>query len=110
MKIKIKKNFYKIFFDIKQDVDYFGKTCFAAKEIHLCIFGTKEFLKKVVRHELTHAFLFEYGISPNWLDYNEKAYEEESVCDIVAIYSEDILKLANKICAYFDGVRDAKIR
>jgi len=48
--------------------------------------------KMVLIHELTHAFVWCYGL------YNSKI-TEESMCDFVACYSELIINYANKILA-----------
>lgn len=47
-------------------------------------------LKKVISHELTHAFMFSYHVSLS-ID------EEELLADLVATYGEDIINLSNKI-------------
>lgn len=44
--------------------------------------------KKVLIHELTHAFLYSF-----WLD--QAKITQEVLCDFVSAYSEQIIKIAN---------------
>lgn len=53
-----------------------------------CLYGA--FLKKVLLHELSHAYMFEYNV-------NLSVKEEEIVCDIIANYGEDIVYAANTV-------------
>ena len=52
---------------------------------------TDRTFKRVLLHELVHAYLFATQMSV------PDAFNEEQLCDFFAIYSEKILDLANKI-------------
>lgn len=49
-----------------------------------------DFLRKVICHELTHVFMFEYNIFI-------KLEAEEFICDFVATYGTDIINLTDNI-------------
>lgn len=53
-----------------------------------CLHG--KFLKKVLLHEISHAYMFEYDVTLT-ID------QEELVCDLIATYGEDIVGTANEI-------------
>lgn len=80
------------------------------KKIHLPDFGTRDFLKRVLIHKLTHAFIFEYSLMLNTYKAIDKSFEEEKVCDMFSSYAEEIISLSNLIMAHFAGVDGAKNR
>jgi len=67
-----------------------GCTNLNTQTIYLSDLLNGDFLKKVIRHELCHAFAFSYGISMT-LD------EEERLCDFIATYGIEIIELADMV-------------
>lgn len=108
MKIRVNRVNYNIYVDIEKNQDISGKTSLSEKEIHLPVYGKKEFLKMVVIHELMHAYVFEYALIGNYYDFFEKSLEEERLCDIMAVYGEMILNQAELIFSYCLGCRNVK--
>lgn len=51
-----------------------------------------EYNKKVLRHEITHAFLYESGLSGNSLQYENAWARNEEMVDWIAIQFPKILK------------------
>lgn len=51
--------------------------------------------KETVLHELTHAFIFSYGLD------NNSFQEEEFICEFIAIYAEDIVRISKDIISFF---------
>jgi len=99
MKVKINNTVYTIK-EIKNpheavdhDEEAFGMTVFS----QALIFLEKNLVPSVKRstliHELTHAFLMEYGAN-----HEHKSVEE--VCDIMGAYADNIVRIANR---YFGG-------
>lgn len=75
--------------ELQQDNGFFyGAVHFPTQRIFLNQALTLHILKKTLRHELAHAFLFEVGI-------NVEAITEETVCDFVGAFGEEIYKLQN---------------
>lgn len=54
-----------------------------------------EFLRKVLTHEVTHAYIYSYGI---FLD----VMQEEMVCDILASYARDIIRITDEVYKKFN--------
>ena len=48
--------------------------------------------RRTLVHELTHAFLFSYG-----LHSGADGFDEEAVCDVVSIYGREIIAAADRI-------------
>lgn len=74
--------------DGKQTIGY---TDYINQKILLLKHLSQEQKRITLRHELTHAFLWSYGLGA--------MYEElplEIVCDFVGIYSGEIVEIANK--------------
>ena len=67
-----------------------GVTDLNQMSIFLCDRLKGNFLKKVLIHELVHAFMFSYN-------YHLTIEEEEFVCDFVASNAEDILEYSKDI-------------
>ena len=61
-----------------------------AKCIYICDTLTKEMIRKVLYHELTHAAMFSYNVD---LSYEQ----EEMLADMLATYGHEILYKANEI-------------
>lgn len=55
-----------------------------------------EFLRKVLCHELTHAYIYSYGI---FLDIAQ----EEMVCDLLATYARDIIRITDEVYKRFSS-------
>ena len=68
-----------------------GITHFSEGEIYINKDISDYLIKRTIRHELTHAFLFSYGMG----QYEE--FSEENVCDFVETYGEDIVEMTNYI-------------
>lgn len=94
--IKINTLFYEIvevenLEDIDNSKQLIGATNYINQKILLYKKLSKEQKLITLRHELTHAFLWAYGIG--------SVCEElplEVVCDFVGIYGEEIVRIANK--------------
>lgn len=54
-----------------------------------------EHIKKIIRHEVVHAFMFESGLAENW-EHREMGQEEQTV-DWIAIQMPKIEKAVDKI-------------
>ena len=63
-----------------------GYTCFMNHIIYIKKGMDMPNTIQTVRHELTHAFLFEYGISLS---------DEESICNFIGAFAEEISDKAN---------------
>jgi hypothetical protein len=87
MNIKIKDTSYKIIFvdnNHEEIVDCFGKTCLYSKNIWI----DKNYInhRETLIHEITHAFIFEYG-------FENVKWNEEMVCLFTSKYLDKILRL-----------------
>lgn len=51
--------------------------------------------KETIIHELTHAFIFSYGLD------DETFQKEEFICEFMAIYAEEIVQTAKDIISFF---------
>lgn len=105
MKVNILGTEYEVMYDLLSNngkyKDYSGYCEYYAKEIHVRKhmkqdgdYDAKDinvFEKKVLRHELIHAFLYESGLSVNSNDINQWAVNEEMV-DWMAIQMPKIMK------------------
>lgn len=99
IKVKINGITWKVFgtsaddeaFNAEEGEEVMGITWFTKGEIYLVTENiSSELLYRTIKHELTHAFLFSYGI-------NKETLTEEEVCNFVEVYAEDIIKKANSI-------------
>lgn len=60
-----------------------------------------DYLKKVIRHEIVHAFLYESGLAENW---EHKNYgQEETVVDWIAIQHN---KMHNAFITAYEGIEE----
>lgn len=48
-------------------------------------------MRETLVHELVHAFIMTYAIS------NKQFRDEEFICEFIAVYGEEIQKLANEL-------------
>lgn len=55
-----------------------------------------EYVKKVIRHEIVHAFMFESGLAESW-EHQELGQEEMTV-DWIAIQLPKISRAVKKVC------------
>lgn len=64
-------------------------------------FDRMAYLKKCVRHEIIHAFLYEGGLGPDW---EHKPFgQEETVVDWIAIQHD---KLHNAFLTAYEGIKE----
>ena len=79
-----------------------GLTDNSSKVIHICqipptanCFKPDVFIKKVIRHEIVHAFMFESGLAESW---EHKEYgQEELVVDWIAMQFHKIQEVIEKV-------------
>lgn len=76
----------------------FGLTVFSDLHIYIRKDRPKEGVKHVIIHELAHAFLYSYGVH---LPIDEEE-TEEATCDFVAMYLDQIYKIANRIYKFYE--------
>ena len=88
----------KLVFD---DEESLGVTYFSELEIFLSNRMSDELCKQTIAHELTHAFLFSYGV-------HLPTDNEEAFCDFVVAYLSGIYKLTNKIIKDFKRCKEVK--
>ena len=110
MKIKIGKSIYTLIecqaietSGARDNALCMGQCNYLKKTIAIVVdtnVANKEYIKKVITHEITHAYMHEYCVSNHWISDIEKSYEEEKVCDFIAWYGEDIIRDAEKIYKY----------
>ena len=62
----------------------------------------KVFMKRTVRHEITHAFLFESGLAHSSLNYQNGWAMNEEMIDWIAKNIDRILKVCNEIDLVID--------
>ena len=68
-----------------------GLTYYKIKSIYIDKELAKDHKLEVIRHELTHAVIFETQLSEH------KKYNEEDMCELVARYGKIIVELAEKV-------------
>ena len=73
-----------------------GATWPMQQKIYLSADLTKDTVKNVIAHELTHAFLFSTQIKPV-ADAEEERYSEEEMCNFVSLYGDQIFTLTGKV-------------
>lgn len=71
-----------------EDDTIISKTEYIEQKILILKSLSNEQKEKTLRHELTHAFLWAYGFG------QIKEFPLETVCEIIGIYSKDIVSLA----------------
>lgn len=69
---------------------FFGKTEYIPQTILIRRELSKEATRTTIIHELTHCYLYSYGMSK--VDFNE-----EFVCDFVGIYADEIIKVTDRV-------------
>ncbi len=52
-----------------------------------------DYIKKCLRHEIVHAFMFQSGLSVNSMQYSRAWSENEEMIDWIAIQSPKLLKV-----------------
>lgn len=85
----VKKGSKKLFCD---DTQCLGVTYFDKKRIYLDRGLSEKVFEETTVHELTHAFLYGYGV-----ELNEENNIEETICDFIGMHIKKILKLTSKI-------------
>lgn len=68
-----------------------GMTYYMTQSIYIDKALTKDHKIEVIRHEITHAVIFETQFAEN------KKYSEEDICELIAIYGKVICDLADKV-------------
>lgn len=76
----------------------FGVTLYPKHEIWINNNMCQEQKIKTLKHELTHAYIWEYGL------YNAPNFTEEMVCDLVAACSDIIGEIAANYEIYKRGI------
>lgn len=69
---------------------YFGLTEYVPQKISIRTQMSAELTREAVIHELTHCFLFSYGIEGG------ENFDEESACRFMGAHADSIVKLADK--------------
>ena len=73
--------------------DVLGITCFAQSEIWIRVEDVSpDMIKRTIRHELTHAWLFSVGIDTDDMD-------EEDICNFVESFGEQIVNTTKDVFA-----------
>ena len=72
----------------QEDVTYLGRTYYGKHLIRMRKGLDRVNAVQTMRHELTHAMLFEYGISLS---------DEESICNFIGAFAEEITDKANRL-------------
>lgn len=72
----------------QEDVTYLGRTYYGKHLIRLRKGLDRVNAVQTMRHELTHAMLFEYGISLS---------DEESICNFIGAFAGEITDKANRL-------------
>lgn len=90
MTIKINKRYYTIKYDTLEEEKNIGLTLCKLGEIKLSSEIDKDLLYSTIIHELTHAYLFEYGMPRD-------NYSQEDMCDFFGAYGTEIIENACKI-------------
>lgn len=78
--------------DVNIDEGSFGITKFEHNEIYIHKDMSKNMIKRTLIHELTHAFLFTFGMMAD-----ETKLDEERICTFNEEHLEDIYKTANSV-------------
>lgn len=86
---------------ILDDDKCLGVTYFDELQIFLSNDMPDELCKQTIIHELTHAFIFSYGIHLH-------SDDEEGVCDFVGTYLSKIYDLTNKIIENYKRRKEVK--
>lgn len=76
------------------DVQCMGVTYFSDLQIYLDKSISEELMRQTVIHELTHAFLFSYGVH---IECDNDKDTEEAVCDFCGANFDKIQKAAKQI-------------
>lgn len=74
----------------KEDDIYLGRTEYVPQRISIRTEMSSELTREAVIHELTHCFLFSYGIEGG------ENFDEESACRFMGAHADGIVKLADK--------------
>lgn len=110
MKIKIGKSTYTLIecraietSDTRDNALCMGQCNYLKKTIAIVVdtdLVNKEYIKKIITHELTHAYMYEHCVKNEWLSDYEKSYEEEKMCCFFANFGENIIHDTEKIYKY----------
>lgn len=90
MKVRVNKRDYKIEIKDSDSLEGLGLTNYKKGIIEILDNLDKELTKSTILHELTHAYLFEYGMP-------KEEYTLEDVCNFIGAYAEEIVIKSNNI-------------
>lgn len=90
MKIKIHKRKYTVVFEPLERAELFGECNYGLAKITISKNLDKTLLYSTIVHELTHAYLFEYGMP-------RETYSQEDMCNFFGAYGKEIIENACKI-------------
>lgn len=100
MNIKIAEQIWEVFTADAHDPELIadGRACLGTTWCgHFKIYLSKELfgsrLLRTIRHELTHAFIFSTQCEV------PEAFNEEQICEFVAIYGKEIIEMSDKLYA-----------
>ena len=79
----------------KSSTPAWGMTWYREKAIYIDKSLPKDRKIETIRHEITHAVIFETQFTHN------KKYNEEDMCDLVGIYGKTISELTDKVSKKF---------
>lgn len=82
--------------NVNPDECAYGITHFEVSEIYIRKDVNPQLIKRIIIHELTHAFLFSYGVMGN-----DSEIEEERLCSFNEQHLEEIFHMTNNICEEF---------
>lgn len=77
-----------------------GITHFSDLKIYINKDINYDLIERTIRHELTHAYLFSYGMG------QYETFTEENVCDIVETYGKSICLATDVLMSEFDEMGD----
>jgi hypothetical protein len=98
MKIKIHKRKYTVVFEPLERTDLLGECNYESAKITISKNLDKPLLYSTIVHELTHAYLFEYGLY-------DKKYSNENVCNFFGAYGKEIMASAELVYNHYQGNR-----
>lgn len=92
---------YKIFYEKKGkkylDLECDGYTTWDLKEIHVCSSGCKPYDRKVMRHEVLHAFMFESGYFGNENPRRKENIHDEQIIDFWSVQLPKVFEVFKEL-------------
>ena len=90
MKVRVNKRDYKVEIKEQDGIEGLGLTNYKKGTIEILKGIDKELTKSTIIHELTHAYLFEYGMP-------KEEYTLEDVCNFIGAYGEEIINKSKQV-------------